>query len=394
MNKDIFLFLKQDDATSISVKLLQLVLNTLSIGIQVFKPIRNAEDKVVDFEYVFVNDVYKINNGNKNLAGKTLLTVFPAGTGTFDRLVEAMNAGTPGDFVHAFGSDGISSFLRERYIRFEDFVLLCSQDITDHQKSEQQIQELNIKLSVKNRQLANLNSELQTFTNIAANNYKETLRNLYTGLEYIATQEAPRLSDVGKANVRRAQASIQKMKLLTEDIITYSSIPGIDKRISEVNLIEILKAIKNDLGKKMDKENIQIDCSDLPSIQGYPALLTLLFHHLIDNSIKFRKEGIKLMIDIRCSQQEGSTINHPASQADLKYDVISIIDNGLGFDQDEAEDIFTMFYRIHEKNRYRGSGIGLAICRKIMNIHRGFIVAQSEAGQGATFHCYFPLEKN
>jgi signal transduction histidine kinase len=238
--------------------------------------------------------------------------------------------------------------------------------------------------------LANLDAELQTFTHIAANNYKETLRNLYTGLEYIATQEAPRLSDIGKANVRRAQASIQKMKLLTEDIITYSSIPGSDVHSTEIDLLKILIAIKNDLSRKLDEEDLQIDCGDLPTIQGYPVLLTLLFYHLIDNCIKFRKEGSKLMVDIICSEEPGNTINHPDSQKDKQYYVISIRDNGEGFDPGDAEDIFTMFFRLHEKNRFKGSGIGLAICKKIMSIHKGFILAQSNPGEGAIFRCYFP----
>lgn len=267
-------------------------------------------------------------------------------------------------------------------------------DVTAQMKLEEKIGNLNQSLLASNRELATVNLELQTFSSIAANNYKETLKQLYTNLEYITSAEAANLSNAGRANIRRAQAAIQKMKLLTEDIIVYSSIQAIDDNKTEVDIKELMDTIKLNISKKIKEESIEIDCDDRPVLQGYPALLSLLFRHLVDNSIKFVQEGKKTIIHIRCSRQEGSAINHPSVLGEKNYNVITISDNGHGFNPEHAEDIFNMFYRETGTNNRKSSGMGLAICKKIMDIHGGFILAESIPGNGSVFSCYFPIEKD
>jgi signal transduction histidine kinase len=127
------------------------------------------------------------------------------------------------------------------------------------------------------------------------------------------------------------------------------------------------------------------------AIHGYPFLLTVLFNHLIDNAIKFRNENSHPVIRIGCPGADIANTNHPSAIPGTRYNHFTISDSGIGFDKTHAEDIFTIFYRLHPKGAYKGSGIGLAICRKIMDIHGGFIVAESNVAEGATFHCYFPV---
>ncbi|MBC7946319.1 MAG: hypothetical protein H7Y42_00455 [Chitinophagaceae bacterium] len=393
MKKENFVSSSRETESGTAPHIFELILDTFSIGIKAFKPRLSSSGQVTDFEYVFVNEVAQAELGDRTIENKTLLGLFPTHVDTFDRLARVLKSSESIEVIYSIGEDGTARWVRERYLRFEDLVLLCTQDITEQMRNEERVTELNATLSLRNRQLATLNSELQTFTNIAANNYKDTLRNLYTGLEFIASQEAPRLSDTGKANVRRAQAAIQKMKLLTEDIITYSSIPSLDKEVAVVDLMNILEGLKKDLATKLGPENIRINCVNIPAINGYPALLSLLFHHLIDNCIKFRKENHPLDIHIECEEGNGVELDHPSAMPHVKYVSIAITDNGMGFDPDKAEDIFAMFYRANEKNKYKGSGIGLAVCRKIMDIHSGFILAKAIPDEGATFHCYFPLPK-
>ncbi len=267
-------------------------------------------------------------------------------------------------------------------------------DITDQVKLEEKIDALNENVLAANHHLAKVNLEMQTFTSIAANDYKETLKHLYTNLEYITTTEAKNLNHTARANIRRAQAAIQKLKLLTEDIIIYSSIKSLDGGKSQVNVNELLETIKTYVTKKIKEEDVQIDCANLPVLYGYPALLSLMFHHLIDNSIKFHQQGKKIIIHINCDSREGLTINNPLAVPGKKYDVISITDNGHGFNPEHATDIFKMFFRIPETRNHKGSGMGLAICKKIMDIHGGFITAESVPENGANFYCYFPSEND
>ena len=155
-------------------------------------------------------------------------------------------------------------------------------------QAEERLMQLNRALFAKNRELEALSSELKTFNTIAANDYNDTLRNLYTSMEFIVSNDARSLSDSGKANVRRAQAAIQKLKLLTEDIIAFSKITT-EEPLTPVQLEKIISIVVENMQNKISEHNAVIVYKDLPVIHGYPLLLTILFGHLIDNAIKFRK---------------------------------------------------------------------------------------------------------
>jgi light-regulated signal transduction histidine kinase (bacteriophytochrome) len=253
------------------------------------------------------------------------------------------------------------------------------------------INSLNEELIKRNRKLVSLNTELQTFTNIAANDYKETLKKLYTGMEHLISNDAKFLSNEGKANVRRAQSAIQKLKLLTEDIISYSTIQTLEPQSQEhVDLNEILLNVQKDLHQHILEGNITLDCGKLATITGYPFLISLLFNHLVDNAIKFRKDDESGRIEISCDEKMGREIDHPLASPNVKYCIITFSDNGIGFGKDNTEHLFIIFSRLHEKGKYKGSGIGLAIAKKIMEMHEGFITGEGIPGEGAVFRCYFP----
>ena len=272
----------------------------------------------------------------------------------------------------------------------EDIVVIFKEDITVIRDDREKIRHLNNSLELKGRELELLNSELRTFANVAAHDYSETLRNLYTNLEFIIGNDGSKLSDAGKANVRRAQAAVQKLKLLTDDIIAYSKISASYGDLALVDLIDIVSSVIESIKPRIIQSNSTIKNEILPIIQGYPSLLRVLFSHLIDNAIKFRKEDGEHIVHIKAEQKKASEITHPKIIRDSNYFVITISDNGIGFQQEDAEKIFEMFYRVHEK-KYRGSGIGLPICKKIMDIHGGFITAECNP-ECTTFNCYFPIK--
>ena len=260
-----------------------------------------------------------------------------------------------------------------------------AQDLLDR------ISSLNLELVKRNRQLESLKNELKTFTSIAANDYKETLRKLYTGMEYIVNNDAKNLSNEGKANVRRAQSAIQKLKLLTEDIVSYSSLQNHASQSERVDLNEILISVRKDQEKSLNGFQLQMELDNLPIVNGYPRLIAVLFSHLLDNAIKFRKEESGGNITVTVKYKTGNLVNHPSALPGIKYAIISFNDNGVGFEADNAEHIFIIFSKLHEKGKYKGSGVGLAICKKIMEMHEGFITGEGVPGDGAVFSCYFPL---
>jgi PAS domain S-box-containing protein len=252
------------------------------------------------------------------------------------------------------------------------------QNITFQKIADEKIQELNKKLVSTNRELAYLNSELKTFNTIAATDYSDALKQVYLNLELLITHEAIKLSDSGKAHLRRAQSTVQKLKLLTADLTSYTQLKDPHSTLEEIDLKKLLESIIGDIRTRRQDLDIIFECDDLPKISGYPSLITLVFHHLLDNAVKFRKDN-SVDIHISCSCSVDG------------YHVISISDKGIGFTADMPfEEMFTIFKRHHDKSKYKGSGIGLAICKKVMELHGGYITATGNPGEGATFNCYFP----
>jgi signal transduction histidine kinase len=373
--------------------LLQAILDAFSSGIHVYRALRNNHNEIIDFELIMMSKKSAAFNGRTGMVGKRLLENFPEYADQLADLIRLVETNIPKSYEVHRVSGGVNTWFLVSDSKFGDGFINVWEDITEHKEAEEKIKELNRTLQINNRELAALNSELKTFNSIAATDYTDTLKKLYTNLEFIISNDAKNMSDEGKANVRRAQSAIQKMKLLTEDIVSYSSIQTRDNDLQAVDLVNMLQAIKEDMTRIWPGIEITIDCHDnMPTIQGYPFLLTLLFHHLIDNAIKFRKENSHPVIHIGCAEKDVPAVNHPAAIPGTRYNHFTITDEGIGFDQQHADDVFTIFYRLHPKGAYKGSGIGLAICRKIMDIHSGFIVAESGAGKGATFHCYFPVQ--
>ena len=374
-------------------ELLNEVFKTISSEVQVLEPIRDSANRIVDFRYVLDRSLAYGKN-REDLQGKTVATVFPwkKERGIIDDFIKVVERNEKLDTTVELGESGHTRWYQLKAKKFNDGLIVYREDVTTEKQAEEKIMQLNSALFNKNRELEALSSELKTFNTIAAHDYNDTLRGLYNSMEFIITNDAKNLSDAGKANIRRAQAAIQKMKLLTEDIIAFSRIHS-EQEMTSVELSDVILSVLSSLDEKIKEEDAIVRVDKLPAITGYPALLSLLFYHLITNALKFRKPDLQPVIDIKHSVQQGSQIQHSAALKDVTYNMISVIDNGLGFPPEEGEKIFTMFYRLHEKGKHKGSGIGLAICKKVMDLHGGFIASECTP-ECTTFRCYFPVQKN
>jgi light-regulated signal transduction histidine kinase (bacteriophytochrome) len=216
-------------------------------------------------------------------------------------IIQVVETGVSKSYEAQHIINGVISWFLVTDSKFGDGFINVWEDITEHKQAEEKIKELNRTLQINNRELASLNSELKTFNSIAATDYTDTLKKLYTNLEFLISHDAKNLSDEGKANVRRAQSAIQKMKLLTEDIVSYSSIHTKNNELQVVDLVAMLQSIKEDMMRVWPGIEIKMDCQDnMPAIHGYPFLLTVLFNHLMDNAIKFSKENSHPVIRISC----------------------------------------------------------------------------------------------
>lgn len=183
------------------------------------------------------------------------------------------------------------------------------------------------------------------------------------------------------------------MKGLIEDLLTYSKTSLAGEKFEPVDLNETLKEVTFFLQDAIEKYNVVITTAPLPIIPGISFQIRQLFDNIVSNSLKYRHPDRNLLIDISCKKIPSPPFSIPLKENVLGYYKISFRDNGIGFNQEYAEKIFDMFQRLHRRDIYPGTGIGLAICKKAVLNHNGFIQATGNVKEGACFDIYFPINQ-
>ncbi len=263
-------------------------------------------------------------------------------------------------------------------------------EIKDRIASEEKVNELNKQLLKTIEKLESNNKELDQFAFIASHDLQEPLRKIRTFSDRIAAKYADKLDETGNSYIERMKNACERMQNLINDILTFSKITvSKDSReYTDMNLI--LEEVLLDMDFQIQEKNAKFIIEKLPQLKVYPVLIKQLFQNLISNAVKYSKKDVQPVIHISCK------IDAPKTWEDKinvkKYCRIIIEDNGIGFQQQYAEQIFTMFKRLHGNTEYQGTGIGLAICKKIAEEHQGFISAQSTVNKGTLFTISFPIE--
>jgi PAS domain S-box-containing protein len=264
-------------------------------------------------------------------------------------------------------------------------------DITDTFLSEEKLKLLNDSLQIRNKELELKNEELATFAFVASHDLREPLRKIATYSNLLQEKEKRCLTERGKHYLERVQDSVRRMELLIEDVLTLGQMQTVISTPEDVDLNEILEKSKEELEQQIKQTDAIITSEELPSIKGNVSPVLSLFNNLISNAIKYGKKDVQPNIRITATYVKGSQVDNTNADPVSSYVKLSFSDNGIGFDQRYSRHIFQIFKRLHNKNEYSGTGIGLALCKKIMENHNGFIIAESEPEKGSVFSCYFPL---
>jgi len=257
---------------------------------------------------------------------------------------------------------------------------------------EKQVMERTVDLEDKVIELARTNKELQSFAYISSHDLQEPLRKIQSFAARIMELEQKNLTDKTKDYFLRMQSAANRMQSLIEDLLAYSRTNTSERKFEVVNLDKVLDEVKSDLAEELEHVNGVIEKGEMCDVKIIPFQFRQLLHNLVTNSLKFYHPGTTPMMTIYCEVGKGSTFPHEKLVPDLKYCHISFQDNGIGFEQEYSDKIFELFQRLHGKLDYQGTGIGLAIVKKIVENHHGFISASSEPGKGARFDIYIPGE--
>ncbi|AWH86020.1 histidine kinase [Flavobacterium album] len=237
--------------------------------------------------------------------------------------------------------------------------------------------------------LKQTNSELENINWISTHDLQEPLRKIQLISSRILSKEAdmsPNLQD----SLKRMNTSAQRMQTLLVDILKYTKLKHTDDSLELVDLASIIDEVKEDMTETIAEHSTQVIAENLPKIEGIPFLLKQLFSNLIANSIKYSSPDRQPPM-VKIIGEKKLMAYTPEDKH--RYQVIHVTDNGIGFEQQYAESIFNIFTKLHASSEFKGSGVGLALCRKIMQNHKGYITASGELGKGAVISLYFPVNE-
>lgn len=247
-------------------------------------------------------------------------------------------------------------------------------------------------LEEKNQELERNNKELSAFNYVASHDLQEPLRKIQTFISRLEDKELEHFSDTGKQYFDRIKSAASRMRLLIDDLLQFSRTNKAEKVFEQSNLNDLLENAKQDVAEIINEKKAKITHDELPTLDVIPFQMQQLFLNLISNSLKYSKKDQAPVITINYQKVKANDAKELNINSKEHYHKITFTDNGIGFEQEYAERIFVLFSRLHEKDEYSGTGIGLSICKKIIENHKGYIFALGKPNEGAVFTIYFPVE--
>ncbi|WP_158771552.1 ATP-binding protein [Paraglaciecola sp. L1A13] len=244
-------------------------------------------------------------------------------------------------------------------------------------------------LTVYSEELSRSNRELEDFAFVASHDLQEPLRKIQAFSDRLTTIYKDKLDERGVDYIKRMTTAAFRMSTLINDLLEFSRITTRGKDFVEVELDEVFEEVLGDLEIAIKESNAQINVAPLPKVCADPSQIYQLFLNVLSNGLKFRKVDQPPLINVLVEQKD---IYDELQHIDVPSCIITIKDNGIGFEQTYADKIFSPFQRLHGRTAYKGTGIGLAICRRIVERHGGTIVGHSAPDEGATFIVTLPIE--
>ncbi len=285
----------------------------------------------------------------------------------------------------------------------EKLILLAIEDITERKSVamqlktfsndlEKQVKERTAELKTSFEELKQSNMQLDQFAFIASHDLQEPLRKISNFSMRLQEKHKDELSTEVKTYLSKIEGASSRMTLLIKDLLNYCRLLQHEQLFSATDLDETIKNVLNDFELLIQETKAKIKVAQLPTVNAIPFQMNQLFHNLISNALKFTKKNVPPVITITSrTLSEKEIKKYPAFNPLIEHVEIIFKDKGVGFDQDYAKQIFTIFQRLHAKNIYSGTGIGLSLCKKIVENHKGDIFTDSKENEGASFHVILPL---
>lgn len=368
--------------------LLRNVLDNSRDGIMASTAMRDPSGQVCDFNFILINDAAaQLTQRNQaQMMEKRFSEIFPKNHEQF--LTEYANVIESGlDFRREVEVELQENLIWFKIlaVKFGDGVVFTFSDITKEKENELQLRNYT-------QELMRSNEDLEQFAYVASHDLQEPLRKIRSFGDRLMTKYHKKLDETGKDYIERMQLAAARMQSLIEDLLAFSRITRSSELPSKVDMKKLLEEIDDDLSDQIARENASLKFHNIPPVLGVRGQIQRLFQNLISNAIKFRKqeENPRIKISGERLSAVDVTSEFPITPRYKNYVKITVSDNGIGFDEKYAEQIFNVFQRLHGKNEFEGTGIGLAICKKIVTHHGGVIAARSIEDIGSNFIVILP----
>ena len=338
---------------------------------------------------LYCNDYFAklVNTPSEKIIGNYLQEFFD-NPSQFATLIEGLKLGL-GTHEILFKSDGGSPTTFPAYISLTDLepsvdaIGIVVIDLTEKKKHEEALIQHQAELEGKINELNRINSSLEEFIHVISHDLKEPLRKI---VMHNGKIDGTYLTEIDAKSMNIIKFSVLRLNSLVDDLVQYSSHTKQEER-GEVNLAAVITEVIEDLEVIITDKNAKIKTGNLPVIKASRVQMRQLFANLISNAIKYSKANIPPVIQIL----EADATDVEVPQQNTKFVKVQIKDNGIGMESSHLLKIFTIFQRLHARNEYSGNGIGLAICKRIMENHSGNITVESTLNEGTTFNLYFPI---
>lgn len=259
---------------------------------------------------------------------------------------------------------------------------------------EQKVQERTETLQRYSEELERSNRELEDFAFVASHDLQEPLRKIRAFGDRLTKKFGPSLGEQGRDYIVRMHSASERMSRLIEDLLSFSRVTTRQRDFEPVDLTLLLRGVLDNLEIAITERDAIIEVDPMPVIEGDALQLEQVFTNLLSNSLKFTAQGIQPHVNIHCvafDQEEDQATNDDDEVYSEQWLNITVTDNGIGFENQYKDRIFNLFQRLHGRDEYSGTGIGLAICRKIIERHGGTIDVESEVGVGTEFSIMLPV---
>ncbi|MDI3320885.1 CheR family methyltransferase [Pinibacter soli] len=287
----------------------------------------------------------------------------------------------------------------------EQLILLVVEDVTDMKKQEAQLKKFTLELEEKveertldlknsNESLKHSNENLEQYASIASHDLQEPLRKIRAFASLLNQRYSGDIKDEAKQLLKKISLSADRMSTLITDVLSYSKIVESKLVFEQTDLNKVIEDVIADFDLLIFEKNASITYKKLPMIDAVPLQINQLFYNLLSNALKFSNTNIVPVISITSNAlAEADMEKYPDLNSKVPYVEIIFRDNGIGFDQKFSEQIFLIFQRLNSREQFEGTGIGLALCKKIVVLHHGEIYAEAKEGQGTIFHIILPLKQ-